>query len=297
MGCWNHTCAITKLPIFHTDPVYVFLLVKQEPNNYRTHPTSFWAPIPYYFEGEYNDYGGVENCHGPLLPTVLEQVKTVLVEMDEGDNPYHDIEIRKDKFNIESLFEADHTHRLFLHSRTCKKPVEMTHVVIKKSVVDFILQNYKFEQFVRCDNTYGYEYRDVTFNTILQQSDKWYDHFISLPDDQQERSLFMYHGGDDRLFDRIKSVTKYSSILTFPDLFIFDCYRRNHLELIKPILYQQSVLYWITSFMDSIRHPWAPCIGLGSQESDIKPYQLLTTIIATECDNIKARFEEDEDEE
>lgn len=70
MGCWCETCGITQLPINAGDKVRLFVLVAQD--DYRFHEggaggggtcyaTDRWSPIGPAIQGEYDDYGGVEN--------------------------------------------------------------------------------------------------------------------------------------------------------------------------------------------------------------------------------------------
>lgn len=299
MGCWNHTCAITKLPIFRGDPVVVILLVKQteEFRIHRTHPTAYWAPIPYYFEGEYDDYGGVENCHGPLLPTIISQFKKVLFEYKLGDNPYHDIPVNREDFNVDLLFKADHENRLSVKCRfDTTNPVPVKHVVIKKSVFDYIIQNYTYSQYRRCDNEKGYEYVDIGFNNIHQEGIEWFNNLKNRKDKDEER-LFMYHNIDRNFIGKVMDSCKYSTKLSYPDLFMFDCFRNKEFELIEQIVAQLSSLYWITNFLDSIRTHWYPCIGLGSQEGEVEQYQLFAKLINEECQNINNKWDEYEYEE
>lgn len=117
MGSWNHTCAVSNLHIRAGKEVAVFLLVK----NYHDSGESFCygnalydvVPLPFY--GKYNDYGGVEDCHGAGLPYILEALKSRLYKFGQGPNQYHDCEVTPDNLDIEKLFEADHENRLGIH--------------------------------------------------------------------------------------------------------------------------------------------------------------------------------------
>jgi len=114
MGCWNHTCAISNLHIRAGEDVVVFLLLK----NHNTDDGSFCygnalydvMPLPFY--GKYDDYGGVEECHGFGLPIILDEMKARLYRFGQGPNEYHDCEVNAENLTIEKLFEADHENRL-----------------------------------------------------------------------------------------------------------------------------------------------------------------------------------------
>lgn len=112
MGCWNGTCAISNLHITAGTPVAVFMLLKVKGENSFCYGNALYdvCPIPFY--GEYNDYGGVEECHGFGLNIVVEALRKRLYKFGEGPNSVHDIEVNKDNFDVEMMFEADHEDRL-----------------------------------------------------------------------------------------------------------------------------------------------------------------------------------------
>lgn len=68
------------------------------------------CPLPFY--GKYNDYGAVEDCQGPVLPIVVDEIKRQLYEFGQGPNSSHDMVVRRADFDIDLLFEADHEDRL-----------------------------------------------------------------------------------------------------------------------------------------------------------------------------------------
>ena len=88
MGSWNHTCAISNLHITAGQDVAVFLLLKK----HNTGDSSFCygnalydvMPLPFY--GKYDDYGGVDECHGFGLPIILEEMKSRLYKFGQGAN-------------------------------------------------------------------------------------------------------------------------------------------------------------------------------------------------------------------
>lgn len=114
MGCWNHTCAVSNLHITAGQEVVVFLLLK----NHTADDSSFCygnalydvMPLPFY--GKYDDYGGVEECHGFGLPIILEELKGRLYKFGQGPNECHDCEVTPESLTIEKMFEADHENRL-----------------------------------------------------------------------------------------------------------------------------------------------------------------------------------------
>ena len=113
MGCWNGTCAISNLHVTAGQDVAVFMLAKQKnSDNSFCYSNALYDVCPVPFYGKYNDYGGVEECHGFGLDIVVEAIREQLYEFGQGPNEYHDIEVNKATFDIEQLFEADHEGRL-----------------------------------------------------------------------------------------------------------------------------------------------------------------------------------------
>lgn len=152
MGSWNHTCALTNLPVFSGEPVYVVMLLEgaryDQYKGHHCYPNCYYHPLPIFFEGDYNDYGGVENCKGDYLHFLLEKIKDKLIEFDLGENQYHDIPVKKDNFDVTQLFEADHESRLYTETRDFDKEDDvmqkrLSHIVIRKNVLDSLLKKYK----------------------------------------------------------------------------------------------------------------------------------------------------------
>lgn len=114
MGSWNHTCAVSNLHVHAGQEVVVFMLAENQRKKTFCYNNALYdlCPIPFY--GKYNDYGAVEDCEGFGMTVVVEAIREQLYEFGQGPNEYHDCEVRKESFNIEVLFEADHEDRLFI---------------------------------------------------------------------------------------------------------------------------------------------------------------------------------------
>ena len=112
MGCWNGTCAISNLHVTAGQDVVVFLLLENKDKKTFCYSNAMYdlCPVPFY--GKYNDYGGVEECHGFGMNIVVEALRSQLYQFGQGPNSCHDIEVNKDNFDINMLFEADHEDRL-----------------------------------------------------------------------------------------------------------------------------------------------------------------------------------------
>lgn len=73
------------------------------------------CPVPFY--GKYDDYGGVDDCHGFGLNIVVDAIRSQLYEFGQGPNEYHDCAVNKGNFDIAKLFEADHEDHLGVQKR------------------------------------------------------------------------------------------------------------------------------------------------------------------------------------
>lgn len=183
MGSWNHTCSISNLHVLAGQDVAVFMLARNN-SNYGTP----WAVCPIPFYGKYDDYGGVDECHGEGMNIVVEAIRSQLYELGEGANQYHECEVRKDSFDIDVLFKADQADRLFVEdypfawdaddyarrkleeqasestlsasqqfeldrlanaiSRKVDPRRRVTHVVVHQAVLDEIMANWYIEDYV-----------------------------------------------------------------------------------------------------------------------------------------------------
>jgi hypothetical protein len=61
MGCWNETCAVTHLPIFHEDPVFMILLTEKGIEwNWWQDPIWLDQTIESCGPGTYDNYGWID---------------------------------------------------------------------------------------------------------------------------------------------------------------------------------------------------------------------------------------------
>ncbi len=145
MGCWNKTCGLSNLHITAGTSVYGFVLEKNKHYDH-CYSTSLFSPLLLPFESTYDDYGGGEDSSGPALDIIMGALKRQLVEMEVGDNEYHDIAVKRDDFTPEKFFEAVHEDRMFIQHGSEQRPVYFT--MFRKDIVDHILENRRIEDYV-----------------------------------------------------------------------------------------------------------------------------------------------------
>ena len=282
MGCWNATCAISNLPIFSGEEVYALLLCESpfEPNNF-CYATALWQPVGFYFHGSYNDYGALEKCHGEFLQANIEILRTHLVEFDVGENEWHDIEVKKDKFNVELMFEANHENRLLIencmsHLKDGRPNRKIKIIYIKESIFNGIMKEFNPEEPYSDNGTLRYKTYD---EQVLQSCEKYKEKLIG------ELGMFAEFPHDLRgsegtyNFPEVRQMfemaAKHEDKSKFPEICI------NMMAISK-----------LNYFMDIARHSWVPPSGSGSQNGETEPYEIMIKLMLDEILNIKKRFDE-----
>lgn len=264
MGCWNTTCGVSNLPIHYGEEVVVFLLTRNKHSFMENfvHIDTYFKPCLLPFYGFYNDYGSVEDCYGAGLPVLIEAVRSKLTEIPLGENPFHDIPAIREELDVEKLFELDHEDRLFISPGTngdsTNWGLKTVHVQIKRSVFDYILENWSFETYV------GEEYKPQTFKFQDAYSDLE-EFYKKLPADPLLAS-FMIRGMNN-LSTNILHESLESPLLGVSKIAVMPNAKELLLEALKG-----GFINW---FMDAIRKPWVKPIGNGSQNTDLAPYRVL----------------------
>lgn len=89
MGSWNHTCFLSNLSVGAGTDVALMTLIQTEPQMGSCRPTEhYYYPAPVMIYGEYDDYGGVENCHG-------SEINYLLSEFVDNQTIKDDVDIEK----------------------------------------------------------------------------------------------------------------------------------------------------------------------------------------------------------
>lgn len=294
MGCWNQTCAITNLPIMDSDEVYVLVLQKGiEESPSLCYPTAYWTPGIFFFEGKYNDYGGAKDCHGPLMDYVVDGIRDILFEFEVGDNEYHDIAVKKEGFDVEMLFEANHEDRLYVNKcrilQFDQDRAKLRTVFVRKNVLDGLLTSYTKELYDGRTGdyiTYGFnELHSEIRSIVIPRLDR-------VSDDPMTQIMW-----EVELREAIRRYTRetegYGALFRACDAIT----STNNAELIDHMLYQISVVVGLNTFMHDARKCWLPPTGAGSQESSVDALVILGDIIKKESALINNRWNEDYDEE
>lgn len=176
MGSWNKTCGLTGLPITYDEDVLVFPIIESPKMRGRCYSTALWSPMNLCFASKYNDYGGGEKSDEIMSDIIINLLRNDLVELEQGENEYHDIPITREKFDEEMFFNGVHEQRL-LYS-VYRRPLDF--VMMKRSSVDYILENYRPEIYVgdgKGNIGYGNNYYGYSFQELLDDAHKFLSHF------------------------------------------------------------------------------------------------------------------------
>lgn len=282
MGSWNSTCAITNLPIFYGEEVYVFLLQAKPIPTSKCYPDFLYGVLPIHFEGTYDDYGAVENCKGPLLNTLMNIIMDNLVEMPLSD--YDKVKVTKSNLNVKTLFEFDHLRTLFVNEY---KKVALTHIQIKKHVLDTIIREYKvtiYNPKYDVNKPYGGD----NVGTINVGYDYLYnavnEYIIPLQEDVLNQKHDWYIQEKFFTMDNVRHgliTTPYRLLMSFLN---------GELENVttNDFIHQNIVDYILNKYMEDSRGVWTPSSGAGSQDDSTTAQELRAKLIiksAKMCNN------------
>lgn len=310
MGCWNKTCGLSNLFINSGTPVYVFALQRNKKVDSLCYSTPFYSPLLLPFESEYNDYGGGENSSGPALTLIMDAIKEKLVEVEVGDNQYHDIAVKKADFGEELFFEAIHEDRLQVKIHSMAEPTDVGFVMFRKDVVDDVIANWQREEYVGdSKGTTGYDnnYIIYGFRDIVADLPEFLDRLEEKLNEDEESGLSLrFFGGISELFkwgDPNKvgkwmrgDNYRYSKILDINEV-VIDLMQEGKRKEAQDLLIEHLKAKYIDGFMHATRRVWIPGAHEGSQEQEHHGYRIMNAAIAKVLDAKKAEFELENDEE
>lgn len=314
MGCWNKTCGLSNLHITAGTPVYVFVLEKNKTYDH-CYSTSLFSPLLLPFESVYDDYGGGEDSSGPALNIIMNALKHDLVEMEVGENQYHDIAVKRDDFTPEKFFEAVHEDRMFVQDRFAKEPTPVYFTMFRKDIVDHILENRRIEDYVGGNKgtiaKWGdskdyiqYKFEDIAASVrpllakMIEDTEGQEDYLKGFVMDRihKYREDFIaakWLNGDGFRYSRLVFIRDY----------IAKAIEIGTLEAVlkvEPIVIEHLKGVFLDSFMHAARKTWIPGGHEGSQSSSAGALKLLysgiTKVIDAERAEWMAENEGEEDE-
>ena len=271
----------------------VFTLVRRNEISDFCYSTALYAPVLVPFYSEYNDYGAGENSSGIGLPLILDGLKEKLVELEQGENQYHDIAVKRDGFDEELYWNAIHEQRLKLldyNNRTRDVQAVMFH----KRVVDHILENYVQQRFVKIGDSY--EYVNYTFADVLAQLPTVLEALMNAGQDDifmwRPMSVLYNNEFNDNLaadYLRHQDNYRYSNLIDIEGL-IREFTKQHADDLLADLMIENLKAKFIDEFMMETRKVWIPGCHEGSQSSDDAPYRALMSAMAHVLDEDKRKY-------
>jgi hypothetical protein len=304
MGCWNKTCGLSNLHITAGTPVYVFVLEKNKSYDH-CYSTSLFSPLLLPFESVYDDYGGGEDSSGPALDYIMNMIKKDLVEMEVGENQYHDIEVKREGFTPEKFFEAVHEDRLSIQGRRAE-PTQLYFTMMRKDIVDDILANRTIEDYVgdgKGTCGYGNNYVKYKFADIVADIRPLLNDAMEIVGniDKELRSLKMF-SGLDYMFDQdyenkvLKWMRgdsyRYSRIVDMKQVISkgLEIGTVDSINKVAALLEEYLKGIYIDGFMHSARKTWIPGGHEGSQSMSGGALRLLGAATIRALDREKAEW-------
>lgn len=234
------------------------------------------------FEATYNDYGAGENSKGVGLPWVLEGIRKNLIELEQGENSYHDLAVKRDKFDVDLLYEACHEGRLLTKGFSGEQH-RLHFVMMRKDVVDKILSKSIYERY----DVGSRKHIEYTFSDILNSVDEVLDHSINILTGLpyailiNPRTLLLPVETLNHASYWLQSSSEYrtnqSCIFNMWEVYT-DLLEKRKLKEAKELIVEYLKGLCIDDFMDSTRRSWAPPSGEGSQGDSYIEHRLLANI-------------------
>ena len=287
MGCWNKTCGLTNLPIMSGEQTYVFVLERVKDITDHCYSTHLYRPLLLPFVSTYDDYGGGEDSMGAAFSVVMNGIKAVLVEMPMGENEYHDIAVTREEWGETLFFESVHEQRLRVkhghHGET-----EVTFVMMRKDVVDDLLDTYKFEDYVGEDKgTHGYKnsYERYRFADLVAGVDPLLDAADRIMNemgwawprlDMLVFRLLEEPGIKNRAATWLRhdESYRYSSIVAVRS-HVVELLKQGDRATARELLIEHLKAMFVNTFMEMTRKSWIPGSNEGSQRQEFEPYRAL----------------------
>jgi hypothetical protein len=312
MWCWNKTCGLSNLPISEGEEVFVFVVV-ESPSYEREnacYSNYLYTPVLTSFQSEYDDYGGGENSKGVALPIIMNAIKDHMIEKEVGENQFHDIAVKKEGFDEDRFFRAVHKDRLEISTR--KRPAKVKFVMMRKSIVDKVLENWEIKEFEGYFNGKSH-YKTYKFKDVIDTVDLLIGKIKNSQEKMREEEMYK----DDPVCQSIKEfIWNSNSLFWFDDsslsgewmqILTHGFSYRNGLFDVKKVLsdmievedYESAKLLiiecirglFMDRFMNTTRRIWVPPCGEGSQTLEYKSHRVLISAMLSEIDGAIAEME------
>jgi|AntRauTorcE11897_2_1112592.scaffolds.fasta_scaffold10036_1 hypothetical protein len=299
MGSWNKTCGLTRLHINAGKEVYVFAL-ERVTSHERCYATAFWKPCLVPWVAEYNDYGAGENDRGPGLKVVISGVRKALLEIEQGENKYHDIPVKKEGFGVKEFYNAVREGRLSKKTYFGDE-AEIDYVMMRKDCVDDLLNSWSIEDCKYNREKGDIEYFSYSYDDVVDEIPTFLAEFKRHLDDLDEVGRIMFD---------LSRVAENSATKYIKNFLRFDGVRYSGFASVKEVLQvlvEEDRLEEAERFLQDFikgamidllfeitRRNWAPGGHEGSQCVELDAQEMLLDVTKEAIARERAMYEDDE---
>lgn len=302
MGCWNGTCMISNLPIISGEKIKLVILkstLQDFSSSSFCYPTDLMSPAFLPIDGEYNDYGMIDNINKDWNYNIIETVlKNRFVEIDVDGKT-------KTVFGLEDILKGIErgTWGGFKAKRTLEdefKIANLCFVMIRQDVWDGICEGYKGECWNdnKDETDKGEYYISVKewcrrkFESSLVHLQEFNETIKGEDSEEKNKNLMklMMSHSDANIFYGDRQSTLALGASASNDYFRLD---DSDKESIFKQWYEHMA---ICSFIAETRKSWMITSGGGSQSAEWKNYKLLNKIVDDICDKEMSELEEEDEE-
>lgn len=278
MGSWNKTCGLSGLHIFYDTPVNVFLLERVNDIEDMCYGTCLYRPLLLPFYSHYNDYGAGENSSGPFLDVIMDSLKAELIEVEQGENEYHDIAVKKDEWNEELFWEAIHKRRLQI--KTYKGTTAIDAVMFRNDIVERVFSDWTCSFYKDGTNTV-YKFNDVVKEVpaIVARAKELLANYPADVSPYMCKFENLYKWEQRTIASEwLRPEHRYSRIVDVQLLF-FKLISKGKYTQADTLLKEHLKALWLDGYMNSIRKLWIPGGFEGSQSQESQGYKLMANAI------------------
>lgn len=293
MGCWNGTCGLTGLPIFHDDPVVAMVIQRERYKDSEARPSypwELWTPATLLVRSKYNDYGGIE-VNEPitaLLKLTQDQASSTMDLIDfEGHDKKLPAMIKIPTFNIEEVEDGHDEYDLY-RQKSDDFALWMAHAAIFDEMRETI-RGSSYETRFRSMSLKKMSDLVATKNRAKDAEAR--KSFDDAEDSTNERAFMMAMARMDNPW-----ADRGSGFNGAAARFLADYISETNLTEGAEAEYDSGIVEWrslheLYNMMMTLRITLAPPGAGGSQDDDLKSYSARNRAINAQIKRAKSRFE------
>jgi hypothetical protein len=295
MGCWNHTCFLSNLPITWGEETAVMTLLRNREGYDSVYSTRFYVPVPGMLYGKYDDYGGLEDVHGPMVDFIVDGVKNL-----------GDFQGTAEHFTR----EGDQGNLMLTTMSAEDGGTEIDHIAIKQSVLDRFLEEYYIEDFRYRnpdsdeDVRIGYKYLCALIPGYILDLKT---HMKKFSDDEAGllqrfwEPVPVYDWNDPNIIGRFIHMWKEGHYTHYQNYYrqplisrLQEMAKNNDDDGLRGVLEELCIFYLLHNFISMSRRVWARPV-CSSQETDTRAQETMARITLAVAEQQREDDEENDD--